>query len=305
MQEKKRPVYQLKMILDDRTGGGVRYMSIFKKNIVFSVFSAIVAICLYCSILFWELDVFEFEYIHILLSLAQLFLSLSLFSVVCTILGHKFNMNIQKLKKLLAVGCSALSAICVILISYNSINYYDWYTPQNIIDNNEEFTQTFFPYHRITDMENPDISVSHISGTDYVTISSQGTTETGLHITYHMEYLESFSPFMNLKFYLERGILIPSDLMYTDSFIKTEKTEISGIKVTVFTKEIGDDIGVFIKEGNKAIYAELDNDYSNPIDTETFVNIVIEQFTLVNQSVDEKVFLDIPFSEKFNRRVLK
>lgn len=275
------------------------------KCLIFSFVSIIVSLCLYCSILFWELDVFEFEYIHILLSLAQLFLSLSLLFVVCAILGQKSNINIKKIKKILVLGCSVLSVVCVIVIGYNSIIYYDGYTPKNVINNSKEFTQSFFPYHRITDMENPDISVSHITGTDYITVDSRGVTENNLNISYHLEYFESLSPFMNLKFYLERGMLIPSDLIYTSSFSKTANIEVNGKKVTVFTKEIGGDVGVFIKDGNRGVYAEMNNDNSNPIATESFVNTVIEQFTIINESVDEKNFLDIPFSDKFNRRVFK
>ena len=280
-------------------------MKIFKKTLILAIVSAIISLCFYCVILFWELDVFEFEYIHVLLSLAQLFLCLSLLFVVCFILGQKFNINNKNIKRILVLGCSVLSVISVIVIGYNSIIYYDGYTPKNVINNSQEFAQTFFPYHRITDMENPDISVSHITGTDYITVDSRGTTENSLNIIYHLEYFESCSPFMNLKFYLERGILIPSDLIYTSSFSKTEKIEVNGKQVTIFAKENGGDIGVFVKEGNRAVYAEIDNDYSNPITTETFINTVIEQFTIINESVDEKIFLDIPFSDKFYRRVLK
>lgn len=284
---------------------GVRYMKISKKTLIFAIVSAIISLCFYCFLLFWELDVFEFEYIHILLSLAQLFLCLALFLVACFILGQKFNINNNNIKRILVLGCSVLSVISVIVIGYNSIIYYDGYTPKNVINNSQEFTQTFFPYHRITDMENPDISISHIAGTDYITVDSRGTTENSLNIIYHLEYFESCSPFMNFKFYLERGILIPSDLIYTSAFSKTEKIEVNGKQVTIFAKENGGDIGVFVKEGNRAVYAEIDNDYSNPITTETFINTVIEQFTIINESVDEKIFLDIPFSDKFYRRVLK
>ena len=161
---------------------GVRYMKISKKSLIFAIVSAIISLCFYCFILFWELDVFEFEYIHILLSLAQLFLCLALFFVACFILEQKFNINNKNIKRILVLGCSVLSVISVIAIGYNSIIYYDGYTPKNVINNNQEFTQTFFPYHKIADMENSDISVSHITGTDYITVDSRGTTENSLNI---------------------------------------------------------------------------------------------------------------------------
>lgn len=280
-------------------------MSITKKYLTLSIVSAVVSLCLYCSVLFWGLDVFEFEYIHILLSLAQLFMSFSLLFIVFFVLEKIFNIKTKKFKKIFISACSVLLVICIIVVGYNTIIFYDGYTPKNVINNSKEFIQGFFPYHRITDMENIDISVSHIIGTDYITVDSRGTTTDSLDITYHLEYFESYSPFMNFKFYLERGILTPSDLVYTDSFTKTEKIEINGKKVTVFRKENGGDMGVFVKEENRAIYAELDNDYDNPITTQTFVNTLIEQFALMSEAVDEKVFLDIPFSDKFYRRVLK
>ncbi len=280
-------------------------MSTSKKCLMFSVISAIASLCFYCSIMFWELDVFEFEYIHILLSLAQLFLSLSLLLSIGAVIKSKFSFKDSCFEKTIISGCVILSVIFVALIGYNSVNFYDWYTPQEVLDSDEEFAHSFFPYHKDIDIGAPNFSVCHITGTDYITIDSRGTSEDNLNVTYHVEYFESFSPFMNLKFYIERGILIPFDLIYTNAFTKTEKIEVNGQEVTVFTKENSNDIGVFIKKGSRAIYAELDNDYSNPIDLQAFINIVIEQLNLIEKSVDESTFLDIPFSDKFNRRVLK
>ena len=268
-------------------------MILAKKCGVLSIFSVIVSTVLYGCILFWELDVFEFEGLHILLTLAQLFLCLFILFLVFAVLGYKFNINIKKLKKFLVAGCVALTAVSVAVICYNSINYYDWYTPKEVMDNNPELVQDFLPYHKVNDVKYKDISISHIAGTDYLTISSKGSVENGGYINYNAEYFESLSPFMNLKFYLERGLLLPSDLIYVDAFVKTEKIKFGGINVTVFTKEIGNDIGLYIKDGNKAIYAELDNDYSDPIDTESFANTVIEQFALMDETVDEKVWLSI------------
>lgn len=271
-------------------------MSTSKKCLMFSVISVIVSLCLYCSIMFWELDVFEFEYIHILLSLAQFFLSLSLLLGISGVVKSKFSFKDSCFKKTIISGCVILSVIFVALIGYNNVNFYDWYTPQEVLDSDEEFAHSFFPYHKDIDIGAPNISVCHITGTDYITIDSRGTTEDNLNVTYHLEYFESLSPFMQLKFFVERGIITPGDLRWIDSFTKCEKTEVNGVKITLFAKESGNDIGLFIKDGNKAVYAELDNDYINPISVENFAQTIIEQFDLTEKTVDEKVFLDIPFS---------
>ena len=275
-------------------------MSTSKKCFVFSVISAIALLCFYCSILFWELDVFEFEYIHILLSLGQLFLCLTLVLGIGAVVKSKFSFKDSYFKKAIISGCVILSVIFVALIWYNSVNFYDWYTPQEVLDSDEEFAHSFFPYHKDIDIGAPNFSVCHITGTDYMTIDSRGTTEDNLNVTYHVEYFESLSPFMQLKFFVERGIITPGDLRWIDSFTKCEETEVNGVKITLFTKENGNDIGLFIKDGNKAVYAELDNDYINPISVESFAETIIEQFELIEKTVDEKVFLDIPFSDKFN-----
>ena len=266
-------------------------MNLSKRYLIILIISVIASLCFYCSIMFWELDVFEFEYIHILLSLAQLFLSLALVLGIGAVVKSKLSFKGFYFKKTIISGCVILSVIFALLIGYNSINYYDWYTPQEVLDSDEEFAHSFFPYHKDIDIGAPNFSVCHITGTDYITIDSRGTTEDNLNVTYHLEYFESLSPFMQLKFFVERGVISPGDLRSVDSFTNFEKIEINGVKITLFTKESGNDIGLFIKDGNKAVYAELDNDYINPISVESFAETVIKQFELTEKAVDEKNFL--------------
>ena len=266
-------------------------MNLSKKYLINLIISAILSLCFYCSILFWELDVFEFEYIHVLLFLAQLFLCLALLIGIGSVLKSKLNFKDSCFKKTIVSGCVILSVIFVTLIGYNSMNFYDWYTPQELLDNDKEFAHSFFPYHKDIDIGAPNFSVCHITGTDYITIDSSGTTEDNLSVTYHLEYFKSLSPFMQLKFFIERGIITPGDLRWVGSFTKFEIIEINGVKITLFTKESGNDMGLFIKDGNKAVYAELDNDYINPLSVESFAETVIKQFELTERAVDEKIFL--------------
>ena len=78
------------------------------------------------------------------------------------------------------------------------------------------------------------------------------------------------------------------------------------MNVTIFTKEKSTDIGVFLSKGNRAIYAEF-NSYLNAssVELENFIEIVTEQFELIEETAEEETFLDIPFSDKFNRRVVR
>lgn len=267
-------------------------MNLSNKYLINLIISAIASLCFYCSVLFWGIDVFEFEYIHIFLYLAQLFLCLSMLFGFGVVINSILGIKPSSFKKTIISCCVSLAVLFTMLIGYNSISYYDWYTPQEVLDSDEEFAHSFFPYHKDIDIGATNFSVCHITGTDYITIDSRGTTEHNLNVTYHLEYFESLSPFMQLKFFVERGIITPGDLRWIDSFTKYEKTEVNGVKITLFTKESGNDIGLFIKDCNKAIYAELDNDYSNPISVESFAETVIEQFKLAEKAVDEKVFLD-------------
>ena len=118
-------------------------MNISKKIKIISIVSVIASLCFYFSVLFWELDVFEFEYIHILLSLAQLFLCLALLLGIGAVLKSKLSVSDSSFKKIIISGCAIVSVMFAILIGYNSINYYDWYTPQEVLDSDEEFAKSF------------------------------------------------------------------------------------------------------------------------------------------------------------------
>ncbi|MBE6802717.1 MAG: hypothetical protein E7530_07515 [Ruminococcaceae bacterium] len=279
-------------------------MSTSKKLIITSIFTAVVSIVLFCLGMYQEIDMIEFEYLLIFLYSAQAFMVLTLVFIVGAFLFMKTDINVSVLKKTVVTITAFIITVCILFIGYNSINFYDGYTPSDMIDNENMLVQEFFPYHKTDDEKNIDISVSHITGTDYLTFSSRSVSENGLYFTYDVEYFESVSPFMNLKFYLERGLLLPSDVIYVNAFSDYEEIEKSGFKAVIFTKMDNDDIGIYLRKGNKAIYSELKNDSRKPVNVEDFLEITIEQFETIELKVDENYFLDIPFSDKFNRRVL-
>ncbi len=248
----------------------------------------------------------EFEFLPLLLFSAQALLILTLSFIISAVLISKDVFELSKIKKFVVTLTSVILVVYILLVGYNGITFYDGYTPQNLIDNNKVFIQQFFPYCDVNEEESKvDISASHTTGVDYIRFYSRGAYENDTYLTYEAEYFETYSCFMNLKFYLERGILSFSDMMYVNSFTDCETKRIDGMKVTVFTKENSTDIGVFISKGNRAIYAEF-NSLLNAasVELEDFVGTVAAQFELIEKTADEETFLDISFSDKFNRRVL-
>ena len=269
-----------------------------KKLTVFSILSLIVSMILYCVILGWEIDTMEFEDLHIVLSLAQMFLALSLFFVVSLILLKK-GINAKKLKKLVISFCCLAVGVTVAFICYNSATRYDWYIPKTVAEENPDLIQAQFPYHNIAQEDDEDFCVSHFLGTSYYTFDVRGYTQEQQIIYYKAEYFESISLFMNLKYYFEKGRISVSDLRYIGAFTKAEEITVNGMDIIVFTKADGDDIAVYISDFNKAFYAELDNDFSNPINRDEFIDTAIEQFEKAENCADSKAFLDIG-NEKFD-----
>lgn len=276
-------------------------MSTSKKLVISSVFTAIASIVLYCSILFQDFDMIEFDFLPLLLFSAQALLILTLVFIISAVLISKDVFNLSNIKKVVITLTSVILVVYILLIGYNGVTFYDGYTPQDLIDNDKVFIQQFFPYCDVNDEESKvDISVSHTTGVDYIGFYSRGTYENDIYLTYEAEYFETYSCFMNLKFYLEKGILSFSDIKYVNSFTDCETKRIDGMNVTIFTKEKSTDIGVFISKGNRAIYAEF-NSYLNAssVELESFIEIVAEQFELIEETADEETFLDISFLERF------
>lgn len=280
-------------------------MTTAKRLGVLSVISGIVSLILYCCVLFMDDTTLEFDGLFIILYLAKAFLVLTIAFTIAAILISKSNFKENKIKKLIAFFCAFISIACFSLIFYNYIIFYDGYEPERIIETDKEYIQGFFPCHNIAEEDDYYVEVSHITGINKIRTQCYGEDATGITTLYSAEYFESTSLCMNLKFYLENGLQTYSDMIYTTAFTKCEKTEVDGVSLTVFTKGDSKDYGVYIRKGNKAIYAELDAFYLSEITLEDFAKNVIEQFSILEKAAKDKVFFDIPISEKFSRRILK
>lgn len=270
-------------------------MSISKRIKIFSVLSAIITIILYVCILFVELDVTEFDQLVLLWFPALSFLVLTCILVVFAILTTKVKFNERKIKLSVIIACllSIVGFCCLTVFSYNSV--YSCYTPDLSIEENSDYIQKFFPYHDITENQDSiDIETSVMLGTKRIIVSSYGDGSTNGVLNYTADYFESISPLMNFKFYLDKGVILPSDLIYVGAFTKQEKIEIDGVKITLFTKDNSTDYGLFINKGNKAIYAEADNVYNAEASYEDFAKVVINQFELLEKTAEDKSLLKIP-----------
>lgn len=266
-----------------------------KRIKIFSVLSAIITIILYVCILFVELDVTEFDQIVLLWFPALAFLVLTCILIAFAIITTKVKFDERKIKLSVIIVCllSIVGFCCLTVFSYNSV--YSCYTPDLSVEENYEYIQKFFPYHDITENQDSiDIETSVMLGTKRIIVSSYGNSSTNGVLNYTADYFESISPFMNLKFYLDKGVILPSDLMYVNAFTQQKKIEIDGVKITLFTKDNSTDYGLFIRKGNEAIYAEVDNVYNAEASYEDFAKVIINQFDLLEKTAEDRSLLEIP-----------
>ena len=154
-----------------------------KKLKTISIFTILLSITLYCSILFQKTYFLEFEFLSLLLFSAQALLIISIFLFVCSILISKQKIKAEKLKNKVLIPCIVILVGCISLILYNTIAFYDCYTPEEYIENNKETVQTLFPYHDVinSEYENFDICASYVTGTKYFWLESS---------MYHLGQLE-------------------------------------------------------------------------------------------------------------------
>jgi len=264
-----------------------------------SIFTGLLSVVFYCSILFQQIYFLEFEFLPILLFLAQALLIISIILLVCSILISKQKMKAENLKIKVLIPCIVILVGCISLILYNALAFYDCYTPDEYIENNKETVQTLFPYHDIinSEYENFDICVSYITGTKYFWLESQGGSIYGLPQHYDIRYFESLSPFMNFKFRLETDNPIIKDWAELKVISNGEIIKIGNDTVIFFESDGA--YGVLVKDFNKTTYATLTYaEYSN-ISKEDFAKEIIEQHKILKQFSKEKTFFDVPFSERF------
>ena len=268
-----------------------------KKLKTISIFTILLSITLYCSILFQQTYFLEFEFLPILLFSAQALLIISIFLFVCSILISKQKTKFKKLKKKMVTFCALIIGCWLVLIAYNFIEVYDCYTPEEYIENNKETVQILFPYHDVinSEYENFDICASYVTGTKYFWLESYGGSIYGLPQHYDVRYFESLSPFMNFKFRLETDNPIIKDWAELKVISNGEIIKIGNDTVIFF--EADGAYGVLVKDFNKTTYATLTYaEYSN-ISKEDFAKEIIEQHKMLKQLSKEKTFVDVPFSE--------
>ena len=270
-------------------------MTISKKIKIFSVVSVIITIVLYSCILFMKLDVVEFDQLALVLSTAQMFLALSCVLILFVALTTRFTYSQRKIRLSVIIVC-LLSVVFFggkTILNYNSV--YSCYVPDLSIKENLNFIQGFFPYNRISETQDSiDIETSVMFGTKRIIVSSWGDSSVDGVVNYTVDYFQSISPFMNLKFYFDKGIILSSDLIYVDAYTHQEKIEVNEEKITLFTKDNSSDYGLFIRKGNKAVYAEVNNIYNSGVSYEEFAKDMINQFEVFEKTAKDGSLLEIP-----------
>lgn len=275
-------------------------MNISKFLKLAAVCSAVICVILYGTILFQTISMLEFQYALILLYAAEALLVLTIIFAVFSILVSKDILDTIKTKKIVIVSTVVVVIGCVSSIIYGALTCYNLYTPEDIIENDKEYVQSFFPYQDITEWKKGfmDFAVSHMPGTDYISLWNIKTSTSGYQCNYNLEYFKSSSPFMTEKFRLARSFPTPLNKLDFDVWVPGEKMEVDGVKLTAFID--GNEYAVLIKSFNQSVYASLTKNASaSEITFEDFAREVINQMELLDNATKEKVFLDVPLSEAF------
>ena len=276
-----------------------------KKLKIVAFFTTIASIIFYCSILLQPMYFFEFDALPILLFSAEALFGISIILIISVVYLTKHRTKIDLFKKIISILCVFIIVCTVALVGYNNIIYYDGYTPQNYAIKNKEHIQKLFPYHEFNQLENfkTDISASYVTGTKYLWLDSHGISTYGMYQDYDVRYFESLSLFMNFKFRLETENPFVKNWAELEVVAQGEKIEVDG-KTVVFFNSNGD-YGVLVKDFNKATYATLTSAEYAGVSIEEFARVVLSQHEELKAISKSNVFFDIPFSDKFNRRVLE
>lgn len=271
-------------------------MNISKHLTIATIFAALLSIALYCSILFQSFGFMEFQFALFLLYFAQAFLLLFVVFLVCTIVARKATGESTIIKKTCISLVSILLTGCIVLCGYAYLNCYNSYTPENLFTEDSESVQSFYPYHNIADfsIEEKDpinLSVSHIPGTDYVDLYCYDDSISGPGCDYEVEYLNSASPFMLFKFWLERVVPTPFNTLDIDVYAPGERMRVNGESFTAFVN--GNNYAVLINSFGSCTYASI---LGAPEDltVEDFAREIIKQTDLLDTATEEKLFLDMP-----------
>lgn len=242
---------------------------------------------LYVAIIFQPIGVIDFQYAQVLLFSAQSLLFLTFIFIILAVFNSKGIINSVRMKKIMFSSLAIVLFGLISLLVYGCLTCYNCYTPEDIVDD-EEYMQSFTPYHDIIDnkKENIDLAVSHIPGTDYMFLYCYGTYD------YEIEYFSSISPFLMWKFKTERSIFTPLSEFYIDVLVPGEEVVIDGEKVIAFIDE--NDYAVLIKSFNQAVYCSLIDVSTDEITFDEFAREAINQMKLFKEAKDRKTFLDVP-----------
>ena len=268
-------------------------MEIKKGLKISAICSVILSVILYGTVFFQSISMLEFQYAQILLFAAETMVMLSVVFFICLVLVSKAIITQLKIKRIMVALVAVCVVGCILLTGYGWLSCYNLYTPENIMENDKAYIQQFTPYHDILDdnRENTELMVSHIPGTDYVSLNCYGTTEFGIPLEYKVEYFKSVSPFMNMKFRFEKWLSSNFSIYDVDVVAPGKEIEIDGTKLTVYVED--NDYAVLIKSFRHSIYVSLIN-ASDEVSAEDFAKEVIRQFELFDDATRRKVFLDVP-----------
>lgn len=276
----------------------IKNMKTFRNLKISIILSAVLSLILYSVIAFQRISDIEFQYVLILLFSAQALLIFTVICIIFCILASKGIINEIKTKKIITSSFIAILVGCISFCIYGEIACYNAYTPENIINNEKSYVQTFFPYHDISKKKKGflDVCVSHMPGTEYIVLSCLGNSVFDEPNNYTLEYFKSTSPILLLSFLSERTF---SPLNDFDINVKVpgKSMEVNGVKLTAYVD--GNDYAVLIKSFNKSVYASITNAPADELSIEDYATEIIRQTDFLETATKEKVFLDVPLSEVF------
>lgn len=260
--------------------------------ILSAVCSAVLSVILYGTIFILPISTDYPEDVQINLFCAQAFAILTIIFAVCAVLLITKILDKRKTKKTLLVCVPVVAVGCVLTIVYGLLTCYNDYDPEELLENDKPYAQSFYPYHDITDAKkwNTELFVSHIPGTDYIRVYKNGTSIYEKTLEYKVEYFKSVSPFLMSKFRLFRSLPFPYDSMDFDVLAQGETMVVDGIELTVFVDE--NNYAVLIEQFDQAVYASLLNAPADDISVRNFAREIIGQMALLEQANKDRVFLD-------------
>lgn len=268
----------------------------YKKTGIFSIIFAVISIVLYLCITFQTIGSIDYDELLFLLYPAEAFLVLSIFFGILTLLLKNDKLEEYTGKIIAIISTVSVVTACLAFSVYGYKTLYTWYTPENFFSENPDYVQKIYPYtdYEYSEKKNSefgihnDFNMNHIPGTTYIDVYSSGKYR------YNIEYFESVSPFMNLKFKLSRAIPTPFNDMEVPVIGPAQETTVDGVKLTIFANDSS--YAVLITSFNKNCFAVLENVNPDEMSAEEFARDTIKQMALFEDAVKNKYFLDYDYS---------